>query len=58
MFGAKLGVFLSGVGLTLGVTFYTDESCDGDGGSLVPQVNLCGAGNGGYECNECTGEGT
>ena len=52
--------FLRGVGLTLGVTLSADESCDGDGGSLVPYVTIsvwCGAGTKGYNCNECNREG-
>ena len=32
----KLGVLLHDIGLPLGVTLSTDESCDGDRGSLVP----------------------
>ena len=33
-FGTRLGGSLSGIGLPLGVTLSTDESCIGDGGSL------------------------
>ena len=35
---------LCGAGFTLGVTLYADESCDGDGESLVSKVNILGAG--------------
>ena len=34
-FGTRFGGLLHGIGLTLGVTLYADESCDGYGGSLV-----------------------
>ena len=34
-FGDVFVRLFHGVGLTLGVTLYSDESCDGDGGSLV-----------------------
>ena len=38
-FSTGLGGLLHGVGLTLGVVIYADDSCDGDGGSLaVPNV--------------------
>ena len=35
MLGARLGGLLCGIGFTLGVTISTDESCDGDWGSLA-----------------------
>ena len=40
-FGTGLGGLLHGIGLTVGATIFSDESCDGDGGSLaVPQVKM------------------
>ena len=36
-----------GIELPLGVIIYAYESCNDDGGSLVPQVNVCGSGTGG-----------
>ena len=47
MFSTELGELLRGVGFPLGVTIFTGESCDGDRGSLVPQVNVYGAGTSG-----------
>ena len=45
--GTVLGRLLCGIAFPLGVTVSTDESCDGDGGSLaVPKVNIGGAGTG------------
>ena len=55
-FGTGLGGLLHGVLLTLGVNIYDDDSWDGDGGSLVPLVNIGEAGTRGYEFNECTRE--
>ena len=34
IFGTVFGGLLHGIGLTSGVTFFADESCDGDGGSI------------------------
>ena len=56
-FVTVLGGLLHGVVLPSGVNIYDDISCDGDGGSLFPLVNIGEAGTGGYECNECTREG-
>ena len=36
LFGIRLSGFLHGVGLPLGVSIYSDDSCIGDGSSLVP----------------------
>ena len=35
-FGNELGGLLRGIGLPLDVTLYDDETCDGDGGLIVP----------------------
>ena len=53
MFRTGLGELLHGVGLNLGITIYSDDSCDGDRVSLaVPQVNICGAGTGEVVCTK------
>ena len=41
MYGTGLGGLLRGLGFPLGVTLFSDQSCDGDGGSLVfPYKNV------------------
>ena len=42
MVGTILGGLLLGAGFTFGVTLSSDESCDVDGGSFVPWVNIPG----------------
>ena len=43
-YGTGLGGLLSCLGISLGVTLYSDDSCDGKGGSLaLPYVNTVGA---------------
>ena len=45
------------MGLPLGVTISAYEQFNGNVVSLVPSVNIRVAGIGGYESDECTGEG-
>ena len=48
---------LRGVGLTIGVTIYDEESWDGYGGSIdIPLVNINGVGTREGVCTKCTGE--